>query len=171
MNAKTKKIAVIIAAVIVAIILLCVIFKPGDDNREDPANTSDTSISTVSDTTTEKQTESEWKTIMELSGTEQEKLSEVFTLNGGSVRIKYEIETETKGEAVDSGTSLIYILKDGTTKAKDADGNLRIATQDVTVIGSKNAVEIVQKEAGNYYLDINTSSVKSYKIIVEEKQK
>ncbi len=112
----------------------------------------------------------EWVTIIDfngdLSNNNKEALSDVFELNGKEIRVTYSISASST-----TGTALIYLLPEGTTKSTDADGNLDISIQDISTIGSKtNEKKTLTKEAGKYYIDINTSSVDSYKIKIEEKK-
>jgi hypothetical protein len=118
----------------------------------------------------EKKSADEWTTIIEFNGnltdSNNEALSDTFKLNGKEIRVTYSIvTTET------TGTALIYILPEGRTKSTDVDGNLDVAIQDVSSIGNKtNEQKTFTKEAGKYFIDINSSSVESYKIKIEEKK-
>ncbi|MDR1753698.1 MAG: hypothetical protein LBR74_02185, partial [Eubacterium sp.] len=108
----------------------------------------------------------------ELSGNEEETIGEAFALSGGQIKVTYEIES-----AADTGVALIYILKEGATKSQNEDGELDIAIQDVSAMtlsaGTETGEEILENEkpAGNYYLDVNTTDLTSYKVYVYEKNK
>jgi len=114
-----------------------------------------------------------WKVVYEFNGTfennKTEASSAVFELSGGQVRITGEIGVTSTG-----GNALIYVLPEGWTKTADADGNLKISSQDLMIIGveegAKSGEEIVEKEAGKYFIDLNSASVKDYKIKIEEKK-
>ena len=88
--------------------------------------------------------------------------SNVFELSGGEVRLSYEVVATSVG-----GNALIYLLPEGATLATDAAGNLSIAVQDVTAIGNRDGTQVVERDAGMYYLLVNTSSVESVLITVE----
>jgi hypothetical protein len=104
--------------------------------------------------------------VAELSGDLDEMMGDAFTLSGGSVKIRYDVKSS---EA--SGTALIYLLKDGATKAQDENGDIKVASYDVMAIGNKSGKAIVKKDAGKYYLDINTSAaVDSYPVTIFEKK-
>lgn len=109
-----------------------------------------------------------WTTIGEFSGDfsdgSREALSDIFALSGGQVRISYEVTATSVG-----GNALIYVLKEGATKTTDENGAFSIATQDIMVMGTNTGSQIIKKDAGNYYIDINTADISNYKIVVEEK--
>jgi hypothetical protein len=111
----------------------------------------------------------DWTTVIEFNGnlsdSNKEAISNIFELNGNQIRVTYSIATTET-----TGTALIYILPEGRTKSTDVDGNLDIAIQDVSTIGNKtNEQKTFTKDAGKYFIDINSSSVESYKIKIEEK--
>jgi len=121
-------------------------------------------------TSTADKTKAEWTTVIDFDGGfsdgKTEAFSDVFELTGGEVRITYDLVTTSAG-----GNAMIYVLPEGWTKTKDADGNLKVSVQDVTAIGDKTGEQkTVKKDAGKYFIDINTSSVESYKIKIEEKK-
>lgn len=112
----------------------------------------------------------EWVTIIEFNGnlsdSNREALSDIFELNGNEIRVTYSIATTSTG-----GNALIYILPEGWTKSTDADGNLNVSVQDISAIGdTTNQQKTFTKEAGKYFIDINSSSVQSYKIKIEQKK-
>lgn len=112
----------------------------------------------------------EWVTVIEFNGSfsdnETEAFSDVFEVTGGELRITYDLVTTSVG-----GNALIYILPEGWTKTKDGDGNLKVSVQDISAMGNKSGEqETIKKDAGKYCIDINTSSVESYKIKIEEKK-
>jgi len=62
------------------------------------------------------------------------------------------------------------MLPEGSTITKNSKGEMDVAVQDVTTIGNKSGEQVTQKPAGNYYLYINTSSIKDYSITVDEQK-
>ncbi len=106
-----------------------------------------------------------WVKVSELTGDNKEKSGEVFALSGGNIRVKYTVNTVS-----DSGTAFIYLLPEGWTTTRNAQGEQNIAVQDITTIGTQSDEKIMQKPAGNYYLFINSSSVRDYVITVEEQK-
>ncbi|MDR2736080.1 MAG: hypothetical protein LBB49_00775 [Gracilibacteraceae bacterium] len=112
----------------------------------------------------------EWETVIEFNGSftddNKEAFSDEFELTGGELRVTYDLVTTSTG-----GNAMIYILPEGWTKTKDANGDLKISVQDISAIGNKTGEQVkIKKEAGTYFIDINTSSVDSYKIKIEEKK-
>lgn len=107
----------------------------------------------------------QWTKVSELVGDTTQKSGDVFTVSGGNVRIKYMVNS-----ASDSGTALLYMLPEGSTITKNSKGEMDVAVQDVTTIGNKSGEQVLQKPAGNYYLYINTSSIKDYSITVDEQK-
>ncbi|MDR1630677.1 MAG: hypothetical protein LBS36_10775 [Oscillospiraceae bacterium] len=112
----------------------------------------------------------EWVTLIEFDGTfagdDKEAFSDVFEVSGGNLRITYDLVTNSTG-----GNALIYILPEGWTKTKDSEGNLKVSVQDISAVGNKTGEQkIIKKDAGKYFIDLNSSSVKSYKIKIEEKK-
>jgi hypothetical protein len=125
-------------------------------------NKSDGSNSTTSD---EAPAPKQWTKVSELIGDTAQKSSDVFTVAGGNLRIKYMVNTTS-----DSGTAMLYLLPEGSTTTKNSKGELDVAVQDITTIGNKSGEKVLQKPQGNYYLYINTSSIKDYSITVEEQK-
>lgn len=123
--------------------------------------TNNTNTSNASDSNQEAQ--AEWKVVAELSGTEDSKQTAPFTLKEGDVRVRYEIEGKT-----DTSASLLYLLKEGTTKSTNERGELEVASAVDTVIGSKSGQKISKQHAGNYYLEINASEIFNYKVFIEQ---
>lgn len=107
----------------------------------------------------------QWTKVSELTGDTKEKSGDVFAVTGGNVRIKYTVNTTS-----DTGTTMLYLLPEGSTTTKNSKGELDVTVQDITTIGNKTGEQIVQKPAGNYYLYINTSGVKDYSITVDEQK-
>jgi hypothetical protein len=153
-----------IACIWAAIVLLAALSVPGCGM----AGSYGSNTSSAGDS--EADHETEWTTVAQLIGTQKDDVSEVFDLAGGNVRITYDINTITRDKIIDSGTSLIYILPEGNSKTMNMDGIMEIAVQDITTVGSRQNEQItVEKPAGSYYIEINTSSVESYSIRVEER--
>jgi hypothetical protein len=142
-------------------IVIAVLSGVGYVANPDSANKSNSSDSTTTNTPVPKQ----WTKVSELSGDLKEKSGDVFTVAGGNIRIKYAVNATS-----DSGTALLYLLPEGSTITKNAKGEMDIAVQELTTIGNKTGEKIVQKPQGNYYVYINTSSVKDYAITVEEQK-
>ena len=114
---------------------------------------------------------SEWTVIYEFTGTfsgdNTSAASDPFELPDGEVRI-----TLDQVATSNSGNSLIYILPEGWTRTQDAEGNLKIAVSDMLTLGTKTGVkQTITRDAGSYYIDINTASIESYKITIEVKNK
>jgi len=130
-------------------------------NPEGTQKPKDTKSDTSAKTTPPKQ----WTKVSELVGDTAQKSSDVFTVSGSNVRIKYTVNSIS-----DSGTALLYMLPEGSTITKNSRGEMDVAVQDVTTIGNKSGELVVQKPAGNYYLYINTSSIKDYSITVDEQK-
>lgn len=126
-----------------------------------PAQQADTAISRNPPVTKPK----EWTRVSALTGDTKQKSGDVFSTSGGNLRIKY-----TVNAMQDSGTALLYLLPEGSTTTKNSKGDMDVAVQDITTIGTKTDERIIQKPAGNYYLYINTSSIKDYSIAVEEQK-
>lgn len=110
----------------------------------------------------------EWKTVIVFEGTfegsDRMADSKVFELTGGRTRVTYDLVTTSVG-----GNALIYVLPEGWTMTQDANGNLKISVQDITAIGDKtNEQKTIRKDPGRYHIFINSSSVESYKIVIEE---
>lgn len=153
-----------ILTVIIVIVILGTIGALFGDTKDTSTNSSSTNK--AQETASEQsETPNSWQVVKEFSDTKEEGISDSFALTGGKVRITYTVEAST-----DTGTALIYLLKDGTTKTKNEAGELDVAVQDISTIGSKSSTEILDKPAGNYYIDVNTSSVKSYTVKVEEQK-
>jgi len=91
--------------------------------------------------------------------------SDTFELSGGEVRIIYEVVATGVG-----GNALFYLLPEGATLSRDADGNLSIAVQDITAIGSRAGEHIIEREAGMHYLLVNTSSVETVWVTIETRE-
>lgn len=125
-------------------------------------NKSNGSDSTISNETPAPK---QWTKISELTGDLKEKSGDVFTVAGGNLRIKYTVNTTS-----DSGTAMLYLLPEGSTTTKNSKGELDVAVQDITTIGTKSGEKVLQKPQGNYYLYVNTSSIKDYSITVEEQK-
>lgn len=153
-----------ILTVIIALVILGTIGVAFGDTKESGTNSSSTqNTSETAQNTPEKP--NSWQVVKEFSDTKEEGISDSFSLTGGKVRITYTVEAST-----DTGTALIYLLKDGTTKTKNEAGELDVAVQDASTIGSRSSSKVIDKPAGNYYIDVNTSSVKSYTVKVEEQK-
>lgn len=153
-----------ILTVIIALVILGTIGAVFGDTKDTSTNSSSTqNASETAQNTSE--TPNSWQVVKEFSDTKEEGISDSFALSGGKVRITYTVEAST-----DTGTALIYLLKDGTTKSQNEAGELDVAVQDASTIGSKSSSKVVDKPAGNYYIDVNTSSVKSYTVKVEEQK-
>ncbi len=150
--------------VMIVLLILGTIGAVFGDTKETTTNSSSTQNGSETAQNTPEEPNS-WQVVKEFSDTKEEGISDSFALTGGKVRITYTVEAST-----DTGTALIYILKDGTTKTKNEAGELDVAVQDASTIGSKSSSEIVDKPAGNYYIDVNTSAVKSYTVKVEEQK-
>jgi len=120
---------------------------------------------TKSDTSAQSTSPKQWTKVSELVGDTAQKSGDVFTVSGSNVRIKYTVNS-TSG----SGTALLYMLPEGSTITKNSKGEMDVAVQDVTTIGNKSGEQVIQKPAGNYYLYINTSSIKDYSITVDEQK-
>lgn len=127
----------------------------------DAANKSNSNNPTTSNTPTPKQ----WTRVSELIGDTAQKSGDVFAASGGNLRIKYTVNTTS-----DSGTAMLYLLPEGSTTTKNSKGELDVAVQDITTIGTKSGEKVLKKPQGNYYLYINTSSIKDYSITVEEQK-
>lgn len=153
-----------ILTVIIALVILGTIGAFFGDSKDTSTNLSTNQNASETAQNTPEAPNS-WQVVKEFSDTKEEGISDSFALSGGKVRITYTVEAST-----DTGTALIYLLKDGTTKTKNEAGELDVAVQDVSTIGSKSSSEIIDKPAGNYYIDVNTSSVKSYTVKVEEQK-
>lgn len=130
-------------------------------NPEGAQKAKDTKTDTSAQTTPPKQ----WTKVSELIGDTVQKSGDVFTVSGGNIRIKYTVNSTS-----DSGTALLYMLPEGSTITKNSKGEMDVAVQDVTTIGNKSGEQVLQKPAGNYYLYINTSSIKDYSITVDEQK-
>jgi len=144
--------------VIIAVVVLGIAgAATGSEKKTNEKNGGDTSAST--DVTPQ------WKQVAEYSGTSEHGESNVFALSGGDVRIKYNVTAASTG-----GNAMIYVLKEGETATADAAGNSDIKTADAWPMGTKSGEEIVKKEAGNYFIYVNSSSISDYKITVEEKR-
>jgi|GEM_PF-1385501 len=130
-------------------------------NPDGAQKTKDARSDTNAQTTSPKQ----WTKVSELVGDTAQKSGDIFTVSSGNVRIKY-----TVNSASDSGTALLYMLPEGSTITKNSKGEMDVAVQDVTTIGNKSGEQVLQKPAGNYYLYINTSSIKDYSITVDEQK-
>jgi hypothetical protein len=153
-----------ILTVVIALVVLGGIGAAFGGNEETTTSTSSSRNSSEGSQSTSEALK-KWEVVKEFSDTKEEGISDSFTLNGGKVRITYDVKAKT-----DTGTALIYLLKDGTTKTKNEAGELDVALQDVSTIGSKSSSEVVDKPAGNYYIDVNTSSIESYTVKVEEQK-
>lgn len=151
----------ILTVVIVLVILGTIGALFGDTKETNTNSSSNQNAPETAQNTSE--TPNSWQVVKEFSDTKEEGISDSFALTGGKVRITYTVEAST-----DTGTALIYLLKDGTTKTKNEAGELDVAVQDASTIGSKSSSKVIDKPAGNYYIDVNTSSVKSYTVKVEE---
>jgi len=130
-------------------------------NPDSAQKTKDAKSDTNAQTTSPKQ----WTKVSELVGDTAQKSGDVFTVSGGNIRIKYTVNSTS-----DSGTALLYMLPEGSTITKNSKGEMDVAVQDVTTIGNKSGEQVLQKPAGNYYLYINTSSIKDYSITVDEQK-
>jgi hypothetical protein len=144
--------------IVIVIVILGII---GYAANPDAANKSNGGDSTASNATAPKQ----WTKVSELTGDLKEKSSDIFAVAGGNVRIKYTVNATS-----DSGTAMLYLLPEGSTTTKSSKGELDIAVQDITTIGAKSGEKVLQKPRGNYYLYINTSSIKDYSITIEEQK-
>jgi hypothetical protein len=133
-------------------------------NTEESSNSS-TQNSGQSQSSDVSKSPMKWQTVKEFSDTKEEGVSDSFTLSGGKIRITYDVKSDSS-----TGTALIYLLKDGTTKSQDENGELDVKVQDVSTIGNKSGNELVDKPAGNYFIDVNTSSITSYTVKVEEQK-
>ncbi len=130
-------------------------------NPDGTQKSKDTKSGTSAQATPPKQ----WTKVSELVGDTAQKSGDIFTVSGGNVRIKYTVNSTS-----DSGTALLYMLPEGSTITKNSKGEMDVAVQDVTTIGNKSGEQVIQKPAGNYYLYINTSSIKDYSITVDEQK-
>lgn len=135
----------------------------GGASQESDSSKSASSDSSDTSNATKLEPEKKWNVIATLEGTEDNKQTDVFTVTEGDVRIRYEIEGKT-----DTATSLLYLLKEGTTKTQNERGELDLAASVATVIGSSKGQKIVKSHAGNYFLEINSSGAFNYKIYVEQ---
>jgi hypothetical protein len=153
-----------ILTVVITLLILGTIGAVFGDTKDSSTSSSSTQNSSETAENTSEEPNS-WQVVKEFSDTKEEGISDSFALSGGKVRITYTVEAST-----DTGTALIYILKDGTTKTKNEAGELDVALQDASTIGSKSSSKVVDKPAGNYYIDVNTSSVMSYTVKVEEQR-
>lgn len=142
-------------------IVIVVLGAIGYAANPDAANKSSSSNPTTSNTPAPKQ----WTKVSELTGDLKEKSGDIFAVSGGNLRIKYTVNTTST-----SGTAMLYMLPEGSTTTKNSKGELDVAVQDITTIGTKSGEKVLQKPQGNYYLYINTSSVKDYSITVEEQK-
>jgi uncharacterized membrane protein len=143
---------------VAVVVVLSVI---GYVTNPDSANKSNSDSATSNETPAPKQ----WTKVSELTGDLKEKSGDVFAVAGGNLRIKYTVNTTS-----DSGTAMLYLLPEGSTTTKNGKGELDVAVQDITTIGTKSGEKVLQKSQGNYYLYINTSSIKDYSITVEEQK-
>lgn len=124
-----------------------------------------TQTASQSDTTTpvKQEVPKEWKVVAELAGVEANKKTDAFALQEGDVRIRYEIEGKTNTTA-----SLLYLLKEGTTKSTNERGDLELAPAVATVIGTDKSQKITKQHAGKYFFEINSSDPFTYKIFIEQ---
>lgn len=144
--------------VAIVVVLGIIGYVTNPDGAQKPKDTkSDTSAQTIPP--------KQWTKVSELTGDIAQKSGDVFTVSGSNVRIKYTINSVS-----DSGTALLYMLPEGSTITKNSKGEMDVAVQDVTTIGNKSGEQVIQKPAGNYYLYINTSSIKDYSITVDEQK-
>lgn len=130
-----------------------------------PDETEDKTANQGKTNTTQAAESKEWVKVSELTGNAQEMNGEVMELTTGAARVKY-----TVNAASDSGTAFIYLLPEGWTSTKNAQGEMNISAQDIMTIGSKSSEEVIKKPAGKYYLYVNTSSIIDYTVTVEEQK-
>ena len=143
--------------VIVAVVIIGI----GANGAADDDTTTQNNESATN--TLAKPAEKEWKVVATLEGTDNNKKTDTFTLAEGDVRIRYEVEGKTGTTA-----SLIYLLKEGTTKSQNERGEIELASAVDTVIGTDKGQKIIKEHAGDYYLEMNSSDVFKYKIYIEQ---
>ena len=110
----------------------------------------------------------EWVRVAELSGAEDMLSGAPFLLQGGEVRVVAQITAD--GGAGSNG--LVYILEEGSTTVLDADGFLRIAGIDLTIMAITGRYaeneSIIEREAGSYYIHFNSTGLYEWSVFVYE---
>lgn len=130
-----------------------------------PEDTENKTANQQESATTKTEEPKEWVKVSELTGSTREANGEVMELTTGAARVKY-----TVNAASDTGTAFIYLLPEGWTPTKNAQGEMNISAQDITTFGSKSGEEVLKKPAGKYYVYVNTSSIIDYTVTVEEQK-
>lgn len=152
----------IIIAVVSVVVLLGVI---GALTDKDEPETGVNATQSETQATTQEQTAKpiEWKKLLEFSPDGAAGSSGVFKASGNPIRITYTTVSTSTG-----GNAMIYMLEKGTTVSQDANGNIRVAQADAMAFGTKTSSQTIQKAAGEYFIDVNSSSISSITITVEE---
>ena len=108
-----------------------------------------------------------WAHVATLSGTADQRQSQPFQLNGGEIKISSRITAKESG-----GNGLVYILEEGSTVSQDADGNIRVASFDqsiMTLLDLKAEREvIINKEAGYWFIHFNSTGLENWEVTIYE---
>ena len=134
------------------LIVIGIIANSGNDNGDKTSTKSTSETNTSSETINTKQ----WTEIFKFKGNGMKK-SASFTLAGGKARIKY------KFTAGDMGIFSFYVVPEGNDVMKTG------GIPDVMIQQSETSETYITEDAGNYYLNVNSSGG-NWTISVEEEK-
>ena len=158
-NSTIKKGWKIAITVIIALIVIANIGDSGKSNSKSTSSSttsnSDSTTQTNSSNEADKTKEKEWQEVFKFKGNGLKKSSS-FALSGVKTRIKYKF-------SADIGMFSIYVVPEGQDIMKEG-GIPEVMTQQ-----SETSETYITKDAGNYYLHVNSSGG-NWTITVEEEK-